>query len=341
MTPEALAARIDAPVRVVQVRSRDGTSLTAYEAGRGRETLVLCPGLGGNLLCWKHVLEGFQGVYRMITWDPRGTYFSAAPADRDRIGVPDHVDDLEAVMEALGVSRCILGGWSMGVQVAIAFIHRHPDRMPRALLLLQGHPGHLLRDVLDLPVMEPVFRTALAALIPLSNCLQPFLGPLFRQPAMIPLLNEFGLVATRDGVFPEVLAAFSHLHFPTYLRMIDRLGRHSTEDWLGEIRCPTLITAGSRDVMTPPSVAARARERIPGSRLVVFEGGTHYTMMEMPDRMHRVLEEFLREVDPASFAPLPSGDPPARQRRRASPGQGPRRPPSEGQSRSAGSTGPG
>lgn len=316
MTPEALAARIDAPVHVVKVRSRDGTTLTAYEAGRGREAMVLCPGLGGNLLCWKHVLEGFQGVYRMVTWDPRGTYFSDAPRDPDRIGVPDHVDDLEAVMEALGITRCVLAGWSMGVQIAVTYVHRHPDRMPRALVLIHGHPGHLLRDVLDRPWLEPVLRTTLAGLIPLSTCLQPFLGPLFRQPAMLPLLNELGFVATRDGVFPEVLTAFSHTCFPRYLRMIERLGRHSTEDWLGQIRCPTLITAGSRDVLTPASVARRVRERIPEARLTVFEGGTHYTMMEMPDQMHRVLEEFLREVDPGSFAPLPDTDASPRPRRR-------------------------
>lgn len=318
MTAETLAARIDAPIRVLKVRSRDGTSLTAYEAGRGREAMVLCPGLGGNLLGWKHVLEGFQGVYRMITWDPRGTYFSAAPDDPSRITVPDHVDDLEAVMEALGVTRCVLGGWSMGVQIAITYIHRHPDRMPRALLLIHGHPGHLLRDVLDLPPMEPVFRAALATLIPLSTCLQPVLGPLFRRPETLPLLNRLGLVAAREGIFPEVLKAFSHMYFPRYLRMIEQLGRHSTEAWLGEIRCPTLITAGSRDVMTPPSVARRARERIPGARLVVFEGGTHYTKMEMPDRMHRVLEEFLREVDPEAFAPLQPREPSSHRRPRAS-----------------------
>lgn len=341
MSPEALTARIDAPVRVVKVRSGDGTLLTAYEAGRGREDLVLCPGLGGNLLCWKHVIEGFQGVFRIITWDPRGTYCSEAPSDPERIGVPDHLQDLEAVMEAFRVTRCVLGGWSMGVQIAIAFVHHHPDRMPRALVLIHGHPGYLLRDVLDLPLMEPVLRTTLTTLIPLSRCLQPLLGPLFRQPRMIPLLNQAGLVATQDGVFPEVLQAFSHLHFPRYLRMIDRLGRHSTEDWLREIRCPTLITAGSRDVLTPASVARRARERIPGARLVVFEGGTHYTMMEMPVRMHRVLEEFLREVVPEAFIPLPSTTPSDRAWHRPPRRDRPRRHPLAGPPEAAGSPGSG
>jgi len=326
MSPEALASRIDAPVRVLQVHSRDGTRLTAYEVGRGREVLVLCPGLGGNLLCWKHVLEGFQGVYTMITWDPRGTYFSDAPRDLDRIEVADHVDDLEAVLEALGVTRCVLAGWSMGVQVAVTYIHRHPDRTPRALVLVHGHPGHLLRDVLDLPALEPVVRATLATLIPASRCLQPLLGPLFRQPWMLPVLNRTGLVATENGVFPEVLDAFSHLHFPLYLRMIERLGRHSTEDWLPEIRCPTLITAGSRDVLTPASVARRARERIPEARLEVFEGGTHYTMMEMPDQMHRVLEDFLREADPEAFAPAGPTETAPRSRRRPRPKSRPRPP---------------
>src|SRR5438552_9670377 len=64
-------------------------------------------------------------------------------------------------------------------------------------------------------------------------------------------------------------------------------------DRLGEIRVPTLVTVGRHDELTP-ACSAQIHERIPGSRLVVLENGSHMTFWEETERYLQVVDEFLR-----------------------------------------------
>ena len=71
-------------------------------------------------------------------------------------------------------------------------------------------------------------------------------------------------------------------------------------DWdrverLAEIGVPTLITVGRHDELTP-ACSEQIHERIPGSRLVVFEDGSHMTFWEETERYLQVVDQFLRSV---------------------------------------------
>jgi proline iminopeptidase len=71
-------------------------------------------------------------------------------------------------------------------------------------------------------------------------------------------------------------------------------------DWdrverLHEIQVPTLITVGLHDELTP-ACSEQIHARIPGSRLVVFEEGSHMTFWEEPERYLAVVDEFLQET---------------------------------------------
>ena len=57
---------------------------------------------------------------------------------------------------------------------------------------------------------------------------------------------------------------------------------------------PVTIATGDRDLMTPPATAEHMHRAIRGSRLVVIEGGSHYTPVEYPailvDELGRLLD---------------------------------------------------
>jgi 3-oxoadipate enol-lactonase len=62
---------------------------------------------------------------------------------------------------------------------------------------------------------------------------------------------------------------------------------------LGEIRCPTLVVAGSRDQAVPLHHARMLHQGIVGSRLVIIDGADHALIWERPHELARVTEEFL------------------------------------------------
>jgi pimeloyl-ACP methyl ester carboxylesterase len=65
---------------------------------------------------------------------------------------------------------------------------------------------------------------------------------------------------------------------------------------LRTIDVPVSIVTGDKDLMTPPATAEHMHRAIAGSRMVVIEGGTHYTPVEYPDIIVDELERFLARV---------------------------------------------
>ena len=113
--------------------------------------------------------------------------------------------------------------------------------------------------------------------------------------ALIRAMQRFGLVsATLDvDAFRDVAAGFGTLDWRIYSDLLERLTQHDAEDLLATIAVPTAIVTGDRDVLTPPATAEKLRAAIPGARLRVIAGGTHYTPVEYPaivrDELHRLL----------------------------------------------------
>jgi 2-succinyl-6-hydroxy-2,4-cyclohexadiene-1-carboxylate synthase len=79
-------------------------------------------------------------AYRCIAIDVIGHGQSAAPADPARYAVPAFVEDITAVLDALGVERIAVLGYSMGGRLALHFALARPERVA-ALVLESAAPG--------------------------------------------------------------------------------------------------------------------------------------------------------------------------------------------------------
>jgi 3-oxoadipate enol-lactonase len=62
---------------------------------------------------------------------------------------------------------------------------------------------------------------------------------------------------------------------------------------LPEIRCPTLVLAGARDLGAPPAMAQAIAEGIPGAQLQVFDNASHLSVYEEPAAFRAALEAFI------------------------------------------------
>src|SRR5262249_3418816 len=96
------------------------------------------------------------------------------------------------------------------------------------------------------------------------------------------------------AIFRAVAAGFQDIDWVIYSDLLTRLDEHTAEDVLATIDIPVAIVTGDKDLMTPPSTAEHLQRAIAGSRLVVIEGGTHYTPVEFPailvDELGRLLD---------------------------------------------------
>lgn len=119
--------------------TRDRVRIAYSETGTG-PALVLTRGWITHLeLMWgeasfRAFVEALAQRFRVIRFDARGNGLSDREVDRPDLD--DFVADLEAVLDAAGVDRCLLWGSCFGGPIAIAYAARHPGRVER--LVLEG-----------------------------------------------------------------------------------------------------------------------------------------------------------------------------------------------------------
>lgn len=285
-----------------ELTTRDGTRIGYQVRGEG-PCVVLANGLGGTYVAFRYLYEALAG-YKVICWDYRGLYRSAAPADPRANTIGHQVADLIEILAAEQVTDFVIAGWSMGVQVAFETVKWHPDRV-RGVFAINGTYGRAFRSVMG----SRLIGQTIPMLLRLVRAQAGLVGRATRvvagSDALIRAMMRVGLVSdTIDvDIFRTVAGDFQHIDWVIYSDLLSRLDEHDAEDVLARVSVPVTIVTGDRDVMTPPATAEHIHRAIPHSRLVVIRGGTHYTPVEYPailvDELGRLLARVPGWAEPA------------------------------------------
>ena len=227
-----------------------------------------------------------SATYKTICWDYRGLYTSAAPRPiraRTPSRTRSRICSRSSTHE--GVDDVVIAGWSMGVQVAFETIRALPERV-RGLLAINGTYGRAFRTVMGSRARRPDHPDAAPAREGAGRARRARdASGVAGSDALISAMKRVGLVSADDrprdlprgrrGLPDDRLGDLQRsADAPRRARRRGGARRRST--------VPVTIVTGDRDLMTPPATAEHMHRAIRGSRLVVIEGGTHYTPVEYP-----------------------------------------------------------
>jgi DNA-binding winged helix-turn-helix (wHTH) protein len=129
--------------------TRDGVQLAYSTVGEGPPLVKTANWLNHlefdfESPIWRHVIRAMAEDHTLIRYDERGNGLS--DWNVSELSIDRFVDDLETVVDAMGLDRFPLLGISQGCAVAIAYAVRHPERVTH-LVLHGGYPvGWRLRD---------------------------------------------------------------------------------------------------------------------------------------------------------------------------------------------------
>ena len=276
-----------------QLVARDGTRIGYQVRGEG-PCVVLANGLGGTYLAFRYLYEALA-PYKTVCWDYRGLYTSAPPANPLANTVAHQVEDLLDILAAEDVTDFVIAGWSMGVQVSFEAYRRCPERV-RGIFAINGTYGRAFRTVMGSRLVGRIIPMLLRLVKAQAALAGRATKRVAGSDALIAAMKRVGLVSqTIDlEIFRAVAAGFQAIDWAIYSDLLARLDEHDAEEVLEKVAVPTTIVTGDRDLMTPPSTAEHMHRRIRGSRMVVIEGGTHYTPVEYPailvDELARLLD---------------------------------------------------
>lgn len=139
-----VTVRPDDEVVVTRTARSRGYTLSYEDAGAG-PVIVLIPGATMSAADWRDAgyMDRLAVDHRVLSVDPLGLGLSDKPHDPEAYRWPAVADDVLAVMDAAGVERAVVWGYSRGGGLAAALASEYPDRVA-ALILHDESPEDVI-----------------------------------------------------------------------------------------------------------------------------------------------------------------------------------------------------
>jgi len=254
------------------------TTLHWETTGAGDPVLMIM-GLGLSGGAWWRTVPVLSRSLQVITFDNRGV-------GRSRARFPSYTteamaDDAVSVLDAAGVERAHVYGFSLGGMVAQQLALRHADRV-RSLVLGATQPGgpHAVRPSDE--VIAFFRRRGSMTAHEAARASVPFnYGPRCRR-------------EHRDRIAEDIRRRLEH-PFPeqAYRAQMVAAALHNCFRRLKRIEAPTLVVHGRKDRVVPVGNAEVLAERIPGARLRLLEDAGHLYATEQPDVDEEIARFFM------------------------------------------------
>jgi len=244
---------------------RDGVSLYYETHGEG-PVILLTHGYAATSEMWRDQVATLSRRHTLVIWDMRGHGRSDDPADPAAYSEAATVDDMAALLDAVGASRAIVGGLSLGGYMSLAFYRAHPERVS-ALLIIDTGPGFKKDDARETwnqrahDTGDRFEREGLAVLKSAS-----------RERATVNHRDASGLARAARGMLTQRDARVIEL--------------------LPNIKVPSLVVVGADDA---PFLAASdyMAAKIPGAKKVVIPAAGHAVNIDQPQAFIAAVLPFL------------------------------------------------
>ena len=251
----------------------------AYRSFGHGEPVLLIMGFSGTMDMWQpYFLRALSSRYNVIIFDSRG--IGASGITDKKLSIELFANDAAELLDALGIKKAHILGWSMGTNVAQELVLRHPEKANK-LILYAADPGG-------------------------KECIQP------PEPLQT-VTNTSGTLAEREKrvmtvLFPEKWLKANpdfrkYFPAPKETTPVENINRQAQAmfEWRGsfsrlnQIKCPTLLITGSEDLIPPPVNSFNMAKEIPSARVVEIKGAGHGLMYQYPAKFTRAVLDFLKK----------------------------------------------
>jgi pimeloyl-ACP methyl ester carboxylesterase len=240
----------------------NGIEIGYRQFGRGPDLIMVTGDTAPMSLWLPYLLRPLAKDFSVTIFDNRGVGYTTDDLARP-ITVPLMARDTGELVEALGLQKPTLVGWSMGGEIGLTLAEQKPS-MLGALVTTGGDAGSprtvppppgLVRELADPKTGDEVF---LELLFPPTSAGGAATARFVRSYESIPQEKVSPRTLRRQEIAEEAFLRYG-----------------ATWHGLPGITTPILVTNGGSDRGVPPVNARRLHARIPGSSLSIYAGAAH------------------------------------------------------------------
>jgi pimeloyl-ACP methyl ester carboxylesterase len=247
----------------------DGSRVHYKSSGRGREALVFVHGWTCNMSFWHDQVPAFEGKQRVILIDLPGHGQSDKPQVAYTMDL--FARAVDAVLRDARIDRAVLVGHSMGTPVIREYYRKYP-RKTLGLVIVDGP----LRAFGDKKMME--------------TFIAPLRGPDFKEQAgrfIDGMLGPQVTPALREQIKTSMLST------PQSVAISAMEGMADESIWKQDKIDVPVLAILAKSPFWPPDTEAFFRDLAPGMDYQMWDGVSHFLMMEKPKDFNEALAAFL------------------------------------------------
>ncbi len=266
----------------------DGMQVHFRDEGLKKDTLlplVLLHGTGASLHTFDAWTNELKFQRRILRMDLPAFGLTGPFPDKD-YSIGHYVDFVHKFLVANGIKRCILGGNSLGGNIAWQFAVKYPQMVDKLILI----------DAAGYPMVSKSSPIAFRiARIPVLNNLLTFITPRFMARASVE-----NVYADEARVSDELVDRYFELTLREGNRraLVDRMQMpldSTAYQKIKTIQHPTLILWGEQDELIPVEAARRFQADLPNDTLVLMKNAGHVPMEESPKESLQIVQSFLNQ----------------------------------------------
>ena len=253
-----------------------------YEVHGEGFPLLMIMGLGANVDWWDpRMVQELSKKFKLVMFDNRGA--GRTDVSDKRYTIKLFANDTAGLMDTLGIARAHVIGVSMGGMIAQEMVLNYPEKVEK-LVLCSTFCGGTKTVLASQKVlgMLAADRSGLSA------------EEIVRM--MIPILFTEDFIKKNSDLVEFAVQQFlkAPISNEAFTRQLNSTIKLDTYDRLSQIKAPTLILHGKRDILIPPENGSILAEAITNAKLVYFENSAHGLIEDMEKVIH-VLLDFLTE----------------------------------------------
>lgn len=247
-----------------------GTRVHYRSFGKGSEAVVFVHGWTCDWTFWRAQIPAFSKTTRVLAVDLPGHGESGRPEDKSAYTMDSFARAVEAAMRDVKVRRAVLVGHSMGTPVVRQFYRLFPEKT-LGLVFVDGSlwpPAPRAATESFLAPMRADFKRAVTPMV--EGMTRPMLS-----------------AELREQVRAKMLATPPHVALAAMEGMMDEA--LYKED---PVKVPALAVL-ARSPFWPADTEQRLRRLAPDLDFRMWEGVSHFLMMDRPEEFNRELSDFL------------------------------------------------
>ncbi len=259
-----------------------GHKLAYEESGTG-ETLLLVHGITTYSFIWKEIIASLAAGYRVIAVDLLGCGDSDKPLDVS-YALKDHAQRLKEFTDKLGITRFHYIGHDLGGGIGQIFAVRYGASLfDLTLINTVAYDFWPVQPIIAM--RTPIVRQLMMASMDVGTFRVIVRRGLFHKKKATKELMDYFM---KPMGMPDGRKAFLH-----FARCLDN---HDLTDIAGSLPLlpmPVLIIRGEADPYLSSIISDRLHHEIPQSRLVRIATGSHFLMIDEPEKVSALVLEFV------------------------------------------------